>query len=104
MEAIKSPNASQNVVGPIASGSGRREPKAVRQQLGVLRDLLARVEVLRQQSRRHDQRVSRVCKTLSRRAVGRKLTRMTQIEPGQVADRVGVLCVVWPPQHYSSLI
>ena len=59
--------------------------------------LFAGVEILSQQTRRHDKGIARVGESFPGRAIGRKLTDRTQIDSRQIADRVRVFGVVEPP-------
>ena len=64
-------------------------------------DLLRRVEVLRDQRRRHHQRVAGVGEPFARRAVDGELAgRVERVDAGQVAERVGVFGVVEPAEDH----
>ena len=71
----------------------------------MLGDVLARVEILRQQRRRHHQRVPGIREPFACRAIDREHTRRLQrFDSGEVAQRVGVFSVAQPPQHNRSRI
>ena len=66
----------------------------------MARDLLARVEVLREQGGRHDERAARVHEPFARRAIDGELAgRFQRIQPCQVADRIGVFRIAEPTEH-----
>ena len=102
--AIDRANLSQDVVRPVGTRDRRRETESVRQQYGVLGDLASRVEVFRQQGRRHDERVARVGEAFAGRPVGRKIAGRIEVDPRQVADRIGVFGIAQTPQHDGSRI
>ena len=98
--AIELADVGQRLVRPIARSDVLREPHSVRQQHRVLRDVFARVEILRQQRRRHNQRVASVREPFARRAIDRELFgRIERRHAGQIADGVGVFGIAQPPEH-----
>ena len=85
-------------VGPVALGDVLREPDAVRQQHGVLRDLLAGVEKFAHERGRHHQRIAGIGEPLTRRAVDGEFAGGVQRgDTGEIADGVVVFVVVEPP-------
>ena len=96
---VKAPDPREQLVGPIAPGGAGRKPDAVGQQHGMVGDLLAGVEVLREQGRRHHERVAGVGKSLAGGAIGRKLAGGLQIDARQIEQRVRVLGIAEPAQH-----
>ena len=93
-------NPRGQLVCPVATGDARRESDPVGQQYGVLRDGLARVEVLGHESRRHRLAGSGIDEALAGRSVDRKfLCRVERRDARQIADRVVVLVVGQPPQN-----
>ena len=100
---IKILNLSHQPVGSVALGDMFREPDAVRQQHGVLPDLLSGVEKFAHERGRHHQRIAGIGEPLARRAVDGEFAGGVQRgNAGEVADGVVVLVVVEPPQHHAA--
>ena len=96
---VEAPDSRQHLVGPVPPGGARRKPDAVGQEHGMVGDLLAGVEVLREQGRRHHERIAGVGKTLAGGAIDGKLAGGLQIDARQIEQRVRVLGVAEPAQH-----
>ncbi len=70
----------------------------------MLGDLFPGIEILCEQGRGHNQRRAGVREALARGTVGRELFRRVERDSGQIANRVGVLGIVQPPQHDRARI
>ena len=88
------------LVGPIALGRLVGESDAIRQQYRVLGDVLARVEILGKQPRRHHQGRADVREAFAGGTVDREFAgRIKRRDAGQVLDRVRVFGVGETAEH-----
>ena len=72
----------------------------MRREDSVTRDVLRRIEILREQRGRHHQRRACIRKTFASGAIDREFLRwIERLDAGQIAQRVGVFHVRQPPQH-----
>ena len=72
--AIEPADLGEDLLGPVAARGPGREGEALGQEHGVARDLLAGIEVLREQRGRHDESVARVREPLAGGAVRQAAT------------------------------
>ena len=96
---IESAELLKRLVGPVASGRAGGEPQPAWKRHSMGSDPLGGIEVLRKQRGRHHQGVAVVREAFSRGAVGGELAGRVEWHAGQVADGIGVLGVVEPPEH-----
>ena len=95
---IKLVDAHHDLVGPVTLGRVFGKTDAVREQHQVPGKLLAGVEELVDQRRRHSQRIAGVCEALTCRTIDREFARGIQRRhPGEVVHGVVVLVVIEAP-------
>ena len=102
--AVELTNSRELFVDPVAARRVRRETKAVGKEHRVTGDFLARVQILREQGRRHDESVSGVRETFASRAVLREFACRIQVDVRQITHGIGVLCIAQSPQHDRSRV
>ena len=81
--SVEASDPVQRLVGPIAPRCAGRKSDSVGQEHGMAGDLLAGIEVLREQGRRHDERVAGIGESLTGGPIGGKLAGRLQIDAGQ---------------------
>jgi hypothetical protein len=99
---IDNPAHDEFVAIGVGDDRKRRERKTFGLEHQMVGDEPGRIEVLVQQRRRHRERFGRIVEPGLVGRVDRELFRRANIGPGQVADRVIVLCVAQSPRENGA--
>ena len=87
----------QNFVSAITPGRLGRKAETLRQKHGMRGNLLARVEILGQERRRHHERLAGVGEPFPGCPIGGKLAGRLEVNhPGQIPHGVGVFGIAEP--------
>ena len=102
---VEAANLRQRFIRPITRCCARRKMNSFPRKHRVTGNLLGRVEILGQQSRRHHQRRAGIRETLTGSTIdGKFLGRIERHHAREVAQRVGVFHVRQAPDHHRSRI
>ena len=98
-------DACQSLIRPILRRGAGGPAHALRGEDRVTRNVFRRIEIFRQQRRRHHERRTRIGKTFASRAIDRKLLRrIERLDAREIPQRVGVFHVRQPTQHDGARI